>query len=254
MNVELTSLEREDSMELNQFINVVDLHSKTEIEKVKVLAFYNNFFSHESDFDLDEVFNMLQSIGHPISNRSRLKGYLAKSKDFKKSNTKGKYIIVPTVKQQLQNKYGKFLINEEEILYSREVLDQNLFLGKRGFLDKLIKQINSCYSNNCFDACAVLMRRVFEVVLILAYENNGIENEIKVNGDYIMLERIVANAVQNATLHISRSRNEYNDIRDLGNFAAHKIHFNTRKSDIDNIKQTYRVCLEELYYIAGLLK
>ena len=74
------------------------------------------------------------------------------------------------------------------------------------------------------------------------------------NGDYAMLERIVANAVQNATLHISRSRNEYDAIRDLGNFAAHKIHFNTRKSDIDNIKQTYRVCLEELYYIAGLLK
>lgn len=98
------------------------------------------------------------------------------------------------------------------------------------------------------------MRRVFEIVLILAYENKGVENEIKVNGDYVMLERIVANAVQNATLHISRSRNEYDAIRDLGNFAAHKIHFNTRKSDIDNIKQTYRVCLEELYYIAGLLK
>lgn len=73
------------------------------------------------------------------------------------------------------------------------------------------------------------------------------------NGDYVMLERIVANAIQNTTLHISRSRKEYDAIRDLGNFAAHKIHFNTRKSDIDDIKQTYRVCLEELYYIAGLI-
>lgn len=241
-------------MEIHQFINVVDLQSKTEIEKVKIIAFYDSYTKQQPDFDLNEVFDLLQSIGHPISNHSRLKGYLAKSKEFKKSNSKGKYIIVPTVRQKLQNEYAKILNNEEEILSSNEVLDPNLFLGKRGFLDRLIKQINNCYSNNCFDACAVLMRRVFEITLILAYENNGVESEIKINGDYVMLERIVANAIQNTTLHISRSRNEYDAIRDLGNFAAHKIHFNTRKSDIDNIKQTYRVCLEELYYLAGLLK
>lgn len=241
-------------MEIHQFINIVDLQSKTEIEKVKIIAFYDSYTKQQPDFDLNEVFDLLQSIGHPISNHSRLKGYLAKSKEFKKSNSKEKYMIVPTVRQKLQNEYAKILYNEEEILSSNEVLDSNLFLGKRGFLDRLIKQINNCYSNNCFDACAVLMRRVFEITLILAYENNGVESEIKINGDYVMLERIVANAIQNTTLHISRSRNEYDAIRDLGNFAAHKIHFNTRKSDIDNIKQTYRVCLEELYYLAGLLK
>lgn len=241
-------------MEIHEFINVVDLQSKTEIEKVKIIAFYDSYTKQQPDFDLNEVFDLLQSIGHPISNHSRLKGYLAKSKEFKKSNSKEKYMIVPTVRQKLQNEYAKILNNEEEILSSNEVLDPNLFLGKRGFLDRLIKQINNCYSNNCFDACAVLMRRVFEIALILAYENNGVESEIKINGDYVMLERIVANAIQNTTLHISRSRNEYDAIRDLGNFAAHKIHFNTRKSDIDNIKQTYRVCLEELYYLAGLLK
>lgn len=241
-------------MEIHQFINIVDLQSKTEIEKVKIIAFYDSYTKQQPDFDLNEVFDLLQSIGHPISNHSRLKGYLAKSKEFKKTNSKEKYMIVPTVRQKLQNEYAKILYNEEEILSSNEVLDSNLFLGKRGFLDRLIKQINNCYSNNCFDACAVLMRRVFEITLILAYENNGVESEIKINGDYVMLERIVANAIQNTTLHISRSRNEYDAIRDLGNFAAHKIHFNTRKSDIDNIKQTYRVCLEELYYLAGLLK
>lgn len=241
-------------MELNQFVNVTNLQNKTEIEKIKSIAFYNGYIKQESDFDLNEIFNILQSIGQPISNHSRIKGYLTKSKEFKKSNKQGKYMIVPSVRQHLQNEYKEILTNEDEIITTNEVIDQNLFLGKRGFLDKLIKQINNCYSNNCFDACAVLMRRVFEIVLIIAYENNGIANEIKENGDYVMLERIVANAVQNKTLHISRSRNEYDTIRNLGNFAAHKIHFNTRKSDIDNIKQTYRVCLEELYYIAGLLK
>ena len=52
----------------------------------------------------------------------------------------------------------------------------------------------------------LMSERYFEITLILAYENNGVESEIKINGDYVMLERIVANAIQNATLHISRSR------------------------------------------------
>ncbi|MPN59100.1 hypothetical protein SDC9_206818 [bioreactor metagenome] len=154
----------------------------------------------------------------------------------------------------MQDDFGDSLISSDSVISSSEFLDETLFLGKRGFLDKLIRQINCCYAHNCYDACAVLMRRVFEIVLILAYEKQGVQNQIKdSNGDYVMLEKIVANAIQNKGLHISRSRNEYDSIRDLGNFAAHKIHFNTRKSDIDNIKQTYRVCLEELYYIAGLI-
>lgn len=240
-------------MELTQFINAANLYQKTEIEKVKVLAFYDNSVRGQADFSLEEIISQLQIIGHPISNVSRLKNNLAKSKDFKKTNGGNQYMITPSARQRLQIEYGELLNNEEDIISSNEVLDESLFLGKRGFLDKLIKQINHCYCNNCFDACAVLMRRVFEITLILAYENKGVQDQIKVNGDYVMLERIVANAIQNTALHISRSRNEYDDIRDLGNFAAHKIHFNTRKSDIDGIKQTYRVCLEELYYIAGLL-
>jgi hypothetical protein len=240
-------------VELNQYANAINLFRKKEIEKVKAIAFYDNFIKGQSDFSLDEIISMLRDIGHPISNVSRLKGNLAKSKDFKKTNGGNQYMLTPLTRQGLQAEYGSLLNDENEILSSSEVLDENLFLGKRGFLDKLIKQINHCYFNNCFDACAVLMRRVFEITLILAYENKGIHDQIKTNGDYVLLERIVTNAMQNTTLHISRSRNEYDAIRDLGNFAAHKIHFNTRKSDIDGIKQTYRVCLEELYYIAGLL-
>ena len=35
---------------------------KTEIEKVKIIAFYNNFLSHESDFDLDNLLRQQELI------------------------------------------------------------------------------------------------------------------------------------------------------------------------------------------------
>lgn len=242
-------------MDLTRYITTINLNEKTELEKVKLLAFFQNVTQNTNSFLLDHVIQILKQIGHPISNVSRIKSYLAKSKDFKKLGNTNEYMITPPAKQKLQSDYGVLFDNSEEIVSSSEVLDETLFIGMRGFLDKLIKQVNSCYQNNCYDACAVLMRRVFEISLILAYEHHGIQDHIKdEKGDYVMLEKIVANATQNKALGISRSRKEYDTIRELGNFAAHKIHFNVRKKDIDDIKQIYRVCLEELYYIAGLKK
>ena len=238
-------------MELSQFVDEVSLADKIELEKAKIIAFYDCVNNNKSTFLFKDIVMHLQNVGQPISNTSRLKKYLAKSKDFKKIS-ENEYMITPASRQKLSTEYGKLINNEDIIVSGNEVLDESLFIGKRGYLDKLIKQINHCYRNNCFDACAVCMRRVFEITLILAYEKKDVQDQIKENGDYVMLEKIVADAVKNKSLHISRSRKEYDEIRELGNYAAHKIHYNTRKKDIDEIKQTYRVCLEELYYIAGL--
>lgn len=139
---------------------------------------------------------------------------------------------------------------------SSELIDEEKFCGKRDFLDKLIKQVNHSYINNCYDAAAVLMRRIFEVLLVLSYQNLGIDNEIKdASGNgYVMLERIVSNAKGNATLKLSRIKNEFDTFRVVGNFSAHNITYTAGKKDIDDIKLNYRVMLEELYSKAGLTK
>lgn len=240
-------------MDLPQYIVKVDLSKQNELTKVKLIAYYNCNTTEKNTFLLSEVTTTLRDIGHPISNVSRLKNYLSKSKDFRKI-ADDQYMLTPAAKEKLLADYGKFFFDEETILSDSEVLDEALFCGKRGFLDKLIKQVNHCYKNCCYDAAAVCMRRVFEIALILAYENLGIQNEIKKDGEYVMLEKIVTNAISNPTLAISRLRKEYDSIREIGNYAAHRMLYNTRKKDIDEIKQTYRVCLEELYYKAGLLK
>ena len=240
-------------MNLPQYAVRTELSRQNELTKVKLIAYYDCNVKNKNTFLLSEVITALRDIGHPISNVSRLKGYLSKSKEFRKI-ADGEYMLTPTAKEKLSADYGDLFFNEDEILSDSEILDEALFCGKRGFLDKLIKQVNHCYSDCCYDATAVCMRRVFEITLILAYENLGIQDEIKKDGEYVMLEKIVANAVNNPTLAISRLRKEYDSIREVGNYAAHRVLYNTRKMDIDDIKQTYRVCLEELYYKAGLLK
>lgn len=240
-------------MDVAQYVVRTNFFKQNELTKVKLMAYYDCNIKEKNTFLLSEITAALKDIGHPISNISRLKGYLSKSKDFRKI-ADGEYMLTPAAKERLSADYGDLFFDEDTIISGGEILDEILFCGKRGYLDKLIKQVNHCYENCCYDACAVCMRRVFEITLILAYENLGIQDEIKKDGEYIMLERIVANAVNNPILAISRLRKEYDSIREVGNYAAHRVLYNTRKKDIDDIKQTYRVCLEELYYKAGLLK
>ena len=135
-----------------------------------------------------------------------------------------------------------------------ELIDEQKFAGKRKYLDQLIYQINHSYANNCYDAVAVLMRRLFEILLVLTYQNYGIDDQIKdsTGKGYIMLDGIVKNAKNNQVLKISRIKNDFDTFRLVGNFSAHNITYTAGKKDIDDIKINYRVMLEELYDKAGL--
>lgn len=240
-------------MRFEDFAEQVDFSKKTEFEKVIYTAFYLKKVEKQAAFNIVIAFDLLSSIGHPISNLSRMKTKISQSRKFKQNGSKVEYILAADIIQNLNKECIKFLNDTEIINSNSELLDESLFIGYRDYLDRLIRQINACYKYNLYDGCAVLMRRVFEILLILSFEANGIKNEIKDdNGDYVMLEKIVIKAVGSTTLNISRTKRDYSSVRDLGNFAAHKIHFNTKKKDIDNISQNYRVILEELLYKSKL--
>ena len=136
-----------------------------------------------------------------------------------------------------------------------ELLDEAKFCGKRKYLDQMIYQINHTYANNCYDATAVLMRRLFEIMLVLTYQNFNIDDEIKdpSGNGYLMLDGIVKKAKSSSTLKLSRIKMEFDSFRIIGNFSAHNITYTAGKKDIDDIKTNYRVMLEELYDKAGLM-
>jgi hypothetical protein len=98
------------------------------------------------------------------------------------------------------------------------------------------------------------MRRLIEVLLILAYENLGIESEIKdPSGSYYLFERISQNARNNSFLGLSRNTKPcIEKFRTLGNLSAHKIHYTCKKSYIEEVIQEYRAAIEELLFKAGL--
>lgn len=121
----------------------------------------------------------------------------------------------------------------------------------------LYKQINASYENNLYDCTAVLMRRLLESLLVLSYQNAGIESEImdKNNSYHISLDGIIKNAMQNNVLALSaNTKKDLSLFKDLGNYSAHKIWYNCTQQDIKPHIMEYRVIIEELLYKSGIKK
>lgn len=243
-------------MNLHEFVELTELNKKPEIERAKLLCFYHFKETSEDSFSMKLISELMQQSGFLAPNKSRLKANLIKGRNraflLQKGNSE-RLCFVSIVLQHLENELGTKWKNTEIIASNNELIDEQKFCGKFNYLDRLIKQINHTYANNCYDATAVLMRRLFEVLLILSFQKLGIDNEIKdSDGNYLMLEKIVSNAVQNQTLKLSRIRKEFDTFRKVGNFSAHSITYTAGRKDIDDIKINYRVMLEELYNKAGI--
>lgn len=244
-------------MDFKDFVEKTDLCCKTEIERVKLVAFFEMKFENKKEFELNASLERLTTVGAGVSNNSRIRQNLTKSKDFRKSNKTGNWILNANTAKSIQEEFKEQLEDKNSIESNNELLDEKLFSGKRTYLDNLISQVNNTYKNHCYDACAVLLRRIFEIMLIHMFENYKLESSIRDNnGDYKMLNNIVEKAVEKKNiLGLSRGvKEDYEKIKNLGNYAAHRIHYNTRDTDIDDIRQIYRVRLEELYHKAGLIK
>ncbi len=243
-------------MQLLDFVNYSNLAGKNEIERAKLLCYYHLKETGEELFSLSIISDLMIQCGFCAPNMSRLKEKLTKGKAMLvNKKTPASLEFIPTIRQQLDKDIGQLWKDTETIISDSELIDEVKFCGKRKYLDRIIKQINHSYSHNCFDACSVLMRRLFEVMLILTYQNIGIDDEIKDASDsgYFMLDGIVKNAKSNSKLKLSRIKNEFDTFRTVGNFSAHGITYTAGKKDLDEIKLNYRVMLEELYNKAGLM-
>lgn len=245
-------------MQLLDFIEYANLSSKNEVERAKSLCYYHYKENGKTIFTMADISDLIIKCGFNAPNTSRLRDKLIKGKAkvmLMAKGSKAAMEFIPAVLQQLDKELGQAWQDIETVISDGELIDEVKFCGKRGYLDRLIKQINHSYINNCYDACAVLMRRLFEVMLVLTYQKFGIDDEIqdKSNSGYIMLDGIVKNSKNNSKLKLSRIKNEFDSFRMVGNFSAHSITYTAGKKDIDDIKLNYRVMLEELYNKAGLL-
>lgn len=241
-------------MELQQFAKQVNLGSATELDKVRLLAFFSESRGGSTDFTRDDVVTWFYEIGLPRPNMTRLSKKVAASKEFVRGVAKGTFRLHPKTFADLATKLGPDSLKSEDVVSADLILPTPLFSNTRGFIESLAKQINASYSYNIFDGCAVLMRRLLEVLLIMTYEHLQIESAIKdASGNYFMLERIANDVKTNTQINLSRdAKSTLDEFRTLGNFSAHKIYYVARRSDLESVRVHFRATIEELLYKAGI--
>lgn len=237
---------------IKNFIRKTSLEQKTEFEKVSYISYYL-VKSNNNEFTINDIDKILKENGFFISNLSRIKNQVKKSKMFK--NTKNDYYSLTNAGIK-GLKFLEEILDMDDIVDSEfELLELKIFCGHTTYLNKLVLQANKCYEEKCYDACATMLRRILEILLIKSYERLGIEQAIKdSNGNYYLLEKICNDAKTNPTLNLSRIKTKLDVMRNIGNYAAHRITYNTTKKDIDDIKVDLRVLLEELLYKANFIK
>jgi len=125
----------------------------------------------------------------------------------------------------------------------------------RGYLIRVGRQMNGAYTAGWYDACAVMMRRLLETVIIEAFEKKGLDAKIKDgNGDFLMLTALVNKAPAETTWNLPRNvKKELPNLKDAGHKSAHNRLYLAEKSDIDKIEPAFRESVEAFLHIAELL-
>jgi hypothetical protein len=239
-------------MTRDQFIDASELTKLAETDKVCYLAFFYLKTNSLEEFTAIDGARWLSESGISNPNRTRLDQNLRASRNTIKGQ-RGLKLTLPFVKS-LETKFPAVTQKSQDVIDHGTILPEVDYVDTRGYIISLAKQMNVSFEQNLFDGCAVLMRRLLEIMLILSYRKLSIESAIQdAAGNYKMLEGIINDAKTNSTLALSRnSKGMLDTFRELGNFSAHKIEYTCRREYIQPHIQDYRALIVELLYKSGI--
>lgn len=241
-------------MTVERFRDEANLAGLNEVGKVCHLAFFFLKKAKAEEFTAGDGARWLADLRYSPPNVSRLHDNLRSTRDTVRGAKDGTFRLHANFVKMLEAKFPQLSEKSQDVVDSGTILPEVDYQKTRGYIESLAKQINASYEHNLFDGCAVLMRRLLEVLLILCYRHLKIENAIQDgNGNYQMLDGIIGDAKTNSTLALSRNSKACLDtFRQLGNFSAHKIEYTCRREYITPHVQEYRALVTELLYKAGI--
>ena len=137
---------------------------------------------------------------------------------------------------------------------SEQVLSGSILRGTRGYLEKVLAQVNGCYERGWYDACAVMIRRLLETLIIEAFEKHGLAAQIQnQNGDFLYLRDLITRALAEPSWNLSRNtRGALPRLKDIGDKSAHSRRFVAHRDDIDKVISDLRAAIQEFVYLAAL--
>lgn len=139
--------------------------------------------------------------------------------------------------------------------HSQNVLPRSLVTKTRGYIERVVDQINGCYEKGWFDGCAVMMRRLLETLIIECFEADKIAHKIKDKrtGDFLHLADLISKLLEETDWNFGRnSKKALPNLKLVGDQSAHSRRYNAHREDVDKLIPDFRCVCQELLYISKL--
>ncbi|MFD3162832.1 hypothetical protein [Herpetosiphon sp. NSE202] len=136
---------------------------------------------------------------------------------------------------------------------SQHVITHSIVRKSRGYIESIVHQINGTYEHGWFDACAVMIRKLLETLIIEVFEAHGISSTLKnPQGHFLYLSELIPKTLAETTFNISRNaQTALPKLKNVGDRSAHNRRYVAQRKDIDNIRDDLRDIVQEFLYLAG---
>lgn len=126
--------------------------------------------------------------------------------------------------------------------------------GTRSYIERVANQANGAYDNGWYDACAVMIRRLLETLIIETFEHKGIAEKLKNSaGDFFHLKELIDRCLQETSWNLTRNcKQALPKLKDIGDKSAHSRRYNAHRGDIDPLLADIRLVVQEFVYLSGL--
>ena len=237
-------------MEIIDFARKNNLEDEKELNKIKLLSYYKYKETKENEFLISDINKWLSEVYCPQINISRATNNMRISKEFSVNKKTKKFSITLNTLKELEQEVLYVAENQEEtdIFEKQSVLNLSIVNKAPYYIKMVVNQVNICYENGAFDACAVMIRKIIETLIIEAFERKGNDTQIKNGkGDFLFLKDLINEFLKSNIWNIGRNtKQSLPKLKDIGDLSAHNRRYIARKSDIDKIISDFRVVVEEL--------
>lgn len=137
---------------------------------------------------------------------------------------------------------------------SEMVIPHAMVKATRGYIERITQQVNGCYEQGWYDACAVMMRRLIETLVVETFEHHGLADKIKnPGGEFFHLADLIRATLAEPGWNLGRkTKHAFPRLKDIGDQSAHARRFVAHREDIDRLQDDFRGIVQELLFLSGL--
>ncbi len=229
--------------------------SKLNLEKVEQAIAFLWFYRRTQTYEertASELAGDLAEEGLGQANVTRLHKELTKSKQTVKGIRPKTFQLHTRYVPELDAAYGP-LVELKEVDTSPSVIPDSFVKGTLPHLEQLVRQINGAYNYGFYDACAVLIRRLLESLIIEVFITKKLATEIRANNAFLSLEKLIGKITNHSQIILARNTpGTMENAKRLGDIAAHDRNYITQSQDINDHKTEIRRVIKELLTLAGI--